>query len=154
MRNRLIQINLVMTVSVFIYSYWLTTESTWRPDHITRSDLGSAFYFWSQARSLVRGQLSVQTPPQWWIECFTIGEKCYGYFGVTPSILRIPAVAVFRDSFVGLVPLFVAIAITLAFWAAMDLVRLVIVDYQTRQESVSQNLLIRWLVVTGLLLGP
>ena len=154
MRNRLIQINLVMTVFVFIYSYWLTTESTWRPDHITRSDLGSAFYFWSQARSLVRGQLSVQTPPQWWIECFTIGEKCYGYFGVTPSILRIPAVAIFRDSVVGLVPLFVAIAVTLAFWAAMDLVRLVIVNYQTRQESVSQNLLIRWLVVTGLLLGP
>jgi hypothetical protein len=68
--------------------------------------------------------------------------------------LRIPAEWIFSDSFVGLVPVFVAIAITLAFWAAMDLVRLVIVNFQTQQESVSQNLLIRWLFVTGLLLGP
>ncbi len=154
MRNRLIQINLVMTVFVFIYSYWLTTEHTWKPDHISEFGFGSEFYFWTQAQSLVRGQLSVDTTTNAWIECFTIDEKCYGYFGITPSILRIPAEWIFSDSFVGLVPVFVAIAITLAFWSIMDLVRLVIVNYQTQQESVSQNLLIRWLVVTGLLLGP
>ena len=154
MRNRLIQINLVMTVFVFIYSYWLTTERTWKPDLVSKLGWGGEFYFWTQVQSLLRGQLSVDTTTNAWIECFTIDEKCYGYFGITPSILRIPAERIFRDSFVGLVPHFVAITITLAFWSAMDLVRLVIVNYQTRQESVSQNLLIRWLVVTGLLLGP
>ena len=154
MRNRLIQINLAMTVFVFIYSHWLTTERTWKPDHVSKFGLGGDFYYWTQVQSLVRGQLSVDTTTNAWIECFTIDEKCYGYFGITPSILRIPAERIFRDSFVGLVPLFVAIAVTLAFWVAMDLVRLVIVNYQTQQESVSQNLLIRWLVVTGVLLGP
>ena len=154
MRNRLIQINLAMTVFVFIYSHWLTTERTWKADHVSKFGLGGDFYYWTQVQSLVRGQLSVDTTTNAWIECFTIDEKCYGYFGITPSILRIPAERIFRDSFVGLVPLFVAIAVALAFWVAMDLVRLVIVNYQTQQESVSQNLLIRWLVVTGVLLGP
>ena len=94
------------------------------------------------------------TPPGWWIECFTIHSKCYGYFGITPSIMRVPAVLLFPNTFTGLVPLFVALAVALGFWAALDLVRLVLNQYLDRNPTVSLSTAVRWLIVTGALLGP
>jgi hypothetical protein len=152
--NRLPRINLVLTMFMSLYGFWFASGRTWNPDAIDKLGLGSEFFYWSQAKSLVHGQVFTVTPKQWWIECFTIAAKCYGYFGVAPSIVRIPAVLLVGNSFVGLVPLFVALAIGLGFWSAMDLVRQVLDQYRERHPTVSASLAARWLVVAGALLGP
>jgi hypothetical protein len=152
--RRLAGINLLMTVVVWLYAFWLASGRTWNPDAKDKLGLNGEFFYWSQAKSLIHGQVYAVTPRAWWIECFTIHSKCYGYFGITPSIVRIPAVLLFPNTFVGLVPLFVALAIALAFWAAMDLVRLVLNQYLERNPGVSLSTGVRWLIVTGALLGP
>jgi hypothetical protein len=153
-RNHLARINLVLTTFVSIYAFWMASGGTWNPDGVDKLGLGSEFFYWSQAESLLHGQVYAVTPRQWWLECFTIAGKCYGYFGVGPSIVRIPAVLLFGNNFVGLVPLFVAIGIGLAFWASMDLVRLVLNRYLERNPAVSVSVATRWLIVVGALLGP
>jgi hypothetical protein len=152
--NRLRRINLVLTTFVSLYAFWLASGGTWNPDGIDKLGLGSEFFYWSQAESLLHGQLYAVTPRQWWIECFTRSGRCYGYFGIAPSILRIPAVLLFGNNFVGLVPLFVAAGIGLGFWAAMDLVQLVLKQYVERNPTVSVSFATRWLIVVGALLGP
>ena len=155
-RNRLPKINLALTMSVSLYAFWLASERTWNPDSSTKFGVPSQFYFWNQAKALMHGNLSVRPPHlrTWWFECFTIEHKCYGYFGITPSILRMPAVLLFGDNFVGLVPVFVAMGIGLAFWASMDLVHLVLTRYAERNPTVSDSFVTRWLIVVGALLGP
>ena len=153
--DQLKRVNLALTAFVFLYSFWLTSEHTWDPDHVTKLGLGSDFFFWSQTDSILQGQLHAVTPGRdWWVECFKIDLKCYGYFGIGPSILRIPAFLPLGDSVVGLVPLFIALGAGLAFWAGMDLVRQMLARWAERDPTVSRSLATRWLVVAGVLLGP
>ena len=154
LHDRLRKLNLAMTGFVTIYAFWLTSERTWDPDHHSKLSLGGDFFYWSQAKSIMHGRVYVVTPKQWWIECFTIDEKCRGYFGIAPSILRIPPHLVLGDSVVGLVPLFIALGIGLAFWAAMDLVRQVLLRYVERTPDLADSFATRWSIVVGALLGP
>ncbi len=147
-------INLGLTLLFTIYVYWLTSEHTWLPDHISKLD-ESGFYYWSQAKDLQNGHLYVLAGTRLrWLECFTIAGKCYGYFGITPSLIRIPAVAIFRDGVVGLVPVFLALAIGMGFWAAIDLVRQVISGYFKKYPPLSRGFALRWMILTAVLLGP
>lgn len=154
--DRLRKTNVVATVTMFLYAFWLTSDHTWNPDGAKASGLDSGFFYWDQAKSLMRAQLHVVPPSHkyWWLECFTIEHKCYGYFGITPSLMRVPAVVLFGDTFVGLAPLFVAVAVAVAFWAAMDLVRQVLAQYVEAHPEVSDRFAVRWMVVVGALLGP
>lgn len=147
-------INLGLTLLFTIYVYWLTSEHTWLPDHISKLNPGSEFYYWSQAKDLWNGHLYVSAGNWRWLECFIIAGECYGYFGIAPSLIRIPAVAIFRDQVNGLVPVFLALAIGLGFWAAIDLVRQVISGYFKKYPPPSRGFALRWMVLTAVLLGP
>ena len=53
---------------------------------------GRAFYFAAATQSLVQGRFDV---PDGYLagmggECLNYGEKCLGYFGLTPSLIRVP----------------------------------------------------------------
>src|SRR6185295_7869821 len=81
----------------------------------------NARFFLAQADAMMRGRLDVQRVDIAG-ECWDRGGDCYGYFGVTPSLLRLPAIGVLHRLNSAMTPLFVAIAVLLAFWAALRLV--------------------------------
>ena len=101
---------LVASLPVVLY---FTTLGTWRLTH-QRIDGGwTAAFFWQQAESmLVHARLDVD-PAAFGIECFMRDERCYGYFGVTPSLVRIPFLGISRFFHSALTPVFLAAAIVL-----------------------------------------
>jgi hypothetical protein len=57
----------------------------------TISNDGRAFYYAAEARSILHGRLNVD--PSFLAgggECFYNHGKCFGYFGIFPSVLRVP----------------------------------------------------------------
>lgn len=66
---------------------------------------GYAGFYRAQASSMLRGTFAVPDSALG-DECYQIASACVGYFGVTPSILRLPAVLVGIQG--DLTPLFVA----------------------------------------------
>ncbi len=154
-RDRLREINLGLTLAFAIYSFWLTSNRTWNPDGRSPLSLGGDFFYWSQADSIIHGQVHVVTPRSWWLECFTIDGMCRGYFGITPSILRVPVYTFFGGTqLVGLNPLFAALALALAFWAALDLLRQLIDRFLVSRPDLSATVARKWFVLAAVLLGP
>ena len=111
---------LVASLPVVLY---FTTLGTWRLTH-QRIDGGwTAAFFWQQAESmLVHARLDVD-PAAFGIECFMRDERCYGYFGVTPSLVRIPFLGISRFFHSALTPVFLAAAILVAWWAAFQMLQ-------------------------------
>lgn len=52
-------------------------------------------YFTAGAVSILHGRLDV-SPSVLGGECFYAQDRCYGYFGITPSLLRLPVVLFYR----------------------------------------------------------
>lgn len=52
-------------------------------------------YFTNQLNSILNGRLDVE-PNAAWGECFNVKDLCYGYHGITPSLLRLPLIAAFK----------------------------------------------------------
>lgn len=132
---------------------WISTNETWNLDWSSPYQRFNATFYSQQALALLNGRLDVPSSGFEWTECFTIDGRCYGYFGLTPSILRIPIVASAGSDGPSLTPLFIALAIGLAMWALLDLflrlfVRLV-PDPQIRRTPGAIAML-----VLVLLLGP
>ena len=72
----------LMMVPLVMY---FTTRGTWDPREQNLDAAWSAGFFASQAESMLHGRLDV--PPDTIIgECFERDGRCYGYFGVTPSL--------------------------------------------------------------------
>src|SRR5262245_39866543 len=76
----------------------------------------SSHFFMAQADAMVHGHLDV-APEEIWSECFYKDGHCYGYFGITPSLLRLPLYVKGRWFRSGVAPLYVGIALLLAYWA-------------------------------------
>jgi hypothetical protein len=75
---------------VLIYATWLVTGSTWvlvGPEQFSG-------YYDSQARGLLDGRWNVDCESIGY-EAFLVDGRCYGYYGPTPAILRIPLVLLF-----------------------------------------------------------
>jgi hypothetical protein len=58
---------------------------------------GRAHFFTAQADAILRGRFNVDPfflsgwgQNGWHAECFIYGQKCFGYFGITPALFRIP----------------------------------------------------------------
>src|SRR4029450_5724546 len=85
--------------------FYFTSRGTWNPrDEGVAAAWGGGF-FKSQAQSMLRGRLDV--PPADIIgECFERDSRCYGYFGVTPSVVRIPVIGILRYVRSALTPVF------------------------------------------------
>jgi hypothetical protein len=99
-------------------------SSAWRPSgpdlELPSYTFGTRFFL-AQAQSLTDGNLAVR-PEDLPGECFVHDGKCYGYFGLTPSLLRAPFLPVL-DELGSLTPVFMCAALTLALWAAVDMMR-------------------------------
>ena len=57
----------------------------------------SSNFFSAQAASLLQGHLYVD-PLDIPGECYIFRDRCFGYYGIAPSLMRIPLVAQLRDS--------------------------------------------------------
>ena len=88
-------VNALTTVTFLISSimaWHLVTGRTWNPffsEGLADDDYGRGPFFTAQAESLLRGELAVP-PETLYGECFYRGQECFGYFGLTPSLFRLP----------------------------------------------------------------
>ena len=110
--HRLLDALLVgVTLASAVAFFFITSHGTWTPLY-ERPELDSRFFL-AQAHAILRGHLSVK-PSQLPFECFVHNGKCYGYFGVTPSLLRIPFLPLLDSFKQSMTPLFISSALTLA----------------------------------------
>jgi hypothetical protein len=131
--------------------FYFTTEGTWR---ITkqRDDGGwSGGFYKAQAESmLVRARLDVD-PDDLRSECLRRGLRCYGYFGLTPSLVRIPFLGIQRYFHSALTPLFLGVAVLLAYWAALRLLQRTLRQVAAAQPRAA---VLGYAIVGALVLGP
>jgi hypothetical protein len=84
-------------------------------------------FFSAQAGALTEGALDV--PPEALPgECYVVGDACYGYYGLTPSLLRLPLLAVQAvtgEGLPGLTSLMLPLAVMVGIVAGLLLVDLV-----------------------------
>ena len=94
--------------------YYLATHRTWRLTY-ERPEAGYASrYFLAQARSMASGHLAV-SPSDLPGECYVRAGACFGYFGITPSLLRLPVLPLVDSRTTSLTPVFITAALSLAF---------------------------------------
>lgn len=79
-----------MIVASLVCAGWFATVMTGGTFRLLYPDLFGSFYDY-QAASLLHGRLDVPRAALSG-EAFIVDGKCYGYFGVTPAILRMPFV--------------------------------------------------------------
>ena len=138
----------LMMVPLVMY---FTTRGTWDPREQNLDAAWSAGFFASQAESMLHGRLDV--PPDTIIgECFERDGRCYGYFGVTPSFVRLPLLGVLRYLRSALTPMFLALAILLAYWAALQMIQRSL--RESPQAGQSPRLALGYLVLAAAALGP
>jgi len=107
----------ILIVSCLIF-FWLSTHGTWNPlyeeqnsSHPLHFDKG--YFFLAQAQATIHGRLWVK-PWELPGECWVRNGRCYGYFGLTPSLLRLPLLPVLDHYNRGLTPAYITGALTLA----------------------------------------
>jgi hypothetical protein len=131
--------------------FYFTSEGTWNPTK-QRNDGGwSGGFFKAQAESmLVHARLDVDSLDLL-SECLRRGTRCYGYFGLTPSLVRIPFLGIQRYFHSALTPLFLGAAVLLAYWAALQLLQRML-----RQVAAAQPrpAVLGYAIVGALALGP
>ncbi|HLI73108.1 MAG TPA: hypothetical protein VKU86_04455, partial [Acidimicrobiales bacterium] len=112
--------------------YGMTTHGTWNPLY-ERPEFSGRFYL-AQARAIVNGHLWVnrsQLPG----ECFVHAGRCYGYFGLTPSLIRLPFLLLLDAVNKALTPVFVTAALTLATGSAVGILRRLLATVKTRTST-------------------
>jgi len=102
--------------------YGWCTRWTFNPSFT--GEIPSDYFFTAQADALIRGRLwvdpkSVDTV----LECYYSAGKCYGYFGLTPSLLRLPILLVIGSTTQSFTIFMIPLATGLAFGASLDLCR-------------------------------
>lgn len=110
----------VAAITAFTF-YWLTTRGTLRPNIELPGAGTSSRFFLAQAESLVRGRFAVD-PAELPGECYLTAGECIGYYGITPSLVRIPFLP-FLNAHGSLTPVFLATALSLAAWSTIDMTR-------------------------------
>lgn len=130
---------------------YFTSLGTW--DITTQRDDGgwSGGFFKAQAESMLQKRLDVR-PADIQAECFQRRRRCYGYFGLTPSIVRLPVIGVLRTWESAATPLFLVIAVILAYGAALRLVQRGVATLP--DGAFSPALALGYSALAALALGP
>ena len=97
-----------------IYFYWLSSYRTWGFDTSTYEGSFGGNFYWLQAQAMLDGQLHLPTEG---FECLFIDGQCHGYFGPFPSLLRLPFVMLWGDTYVALSPIFLTLAAGIALFS-------------------------------------
>lgn len=141
-----------LSVTMGVYSYWLASNRTWRPDYGYLKGHFTDTFYTKQAMAILRGRLDVSgatysTDGECWIRA----GKCFGYFGIFPSLIRLPFLLVLRSTSVSLSPLMIGIASATAIWALIDLLRHYMAGKFLAAINSTDRALI--LIVTSIMLG-
>lgn len=130
---------------------WITR---WTFDPTREFGLPNDWFFTAQADAMLRGRLWVDpaalSPGAWTVdgnECFWINDHCYGYFGLVPSLLRIPMLLFFVSSTTSLANLMIPVAAGVALYAALDLCRRQTAGLEPMQANVFMG-------IAAVALGP
>ena len=127
-----------------LYMYGWLTRWTFDP-----SARGTDYFFSAQADSLLNGHLWVNSASFTWAhECLYVGGKCYGYFGLTPSFLRIPFLLIAGPTTQSFATVLIPLATGVAFGASLDLCR------QFAKTIAEQQRGVVFMFVAALTLGP
>jgi hypothetical protein len=131
--------------------FYFTSRGTWNPRDEVVAAAWSAGFFKSQAQSMLRGRLDV--PPADIIgECFERDSRCYGYFGVTPSLVRIPVIGILRYVRSALTPVFLSVAVILAYWATLQMLQRSL--RESPDATRSRPLAVGYFIAAAAALGP
>lgn len=141
------QFALVCAVAMALYVFGWSTH--WTFDPATTSPFLRNRFFTAQAQSLLNGHLWVDRQAHPW-ECFFRDGKCYGYFGIMPSLLRVPLLAVFGSHVKEYAALFISVACGIATWAGVDMCRTLLLASGKVHDKWAD-----WSMVSAaLLIGP
>lgn len=148
------QLRLVARVSVVLMVplvFYFTSRGTWDPRHQIDGGGWSAGFFMAQANSMLHARLDV---PDHYLqgECFRRDTRCYGYFGLTPSVVRLPVMGGLRWLRSALTPVYMTVAILLAYWAALRLLRRSLCA--AADPDRPRRLLLGYFVLGAVALGP
>ncbi len=139
---------LVMMPMVFYF----TTEGTWNLGKQRVEARWSGRFFMAQAEAMTHGRFNVKREDIQ-SECFFgRGVRCYGYFGVTPSLLRLPVLGILGGLGSALTPLYLGVAVLLAYWGALRLLERSLVEYIGPEAPRAMRL--GYAAVGALALGP
>jgi hypothetical protein len=149
------QLRLICSVAVVLMIpcvFFFTTQGTWNLAK-QRDDGGwSGGFYKAQAESmLVHARLDVN-PDDIRSECLFRGRRCYGYFGLTPSLVRMPFLGILRYFHSALTPLFLGVAVLLAYGAALQFLQRLL--RQVADPAGSRAPVLGYAVVGALALGP
>lgn len=121
----------------------------WTFDPWTIGTFWPGHFFSAQADAMLHGRL--------WIdrtdlpgECVFVDGRCTGYFGLAPSVVRLPLVLLLGVSRSEMTGLFLAIAAAVALWGALDLCRRVV----ERQGHGGDGWSAGYVLVAAVVLGP
>jgi hypothetical protein len=132
--NTWISVFVVLGSALLFYAF--TTHGTFNPAY---QQIGPGFadnYFFAQANALLHGHLNVP-PAAIPAECFVYHGRCYGYFGLTPSILRVPFLPLLNGANNSYTPVFMTVALTLGVTSALGIAAHILRDVpRTRVTSV------------------
>jgi hypothetical protein len=149
------QLRLVCLVALVLMIpcvFFLTTQGTWNLAKQREDGGWSGGFYKAQAESMVvHARLNVD-PGDIRSECLFRGNRCYGYFGVTPSLVRVPFLGILRSFHSALTPLFLGAAVLLAYWAALRLLQRSL--HQVAATTRSRGAVIGYAIVGALALGP
>jgi hypothetical protein len=107
-----------VTLASALASYVLLTHATFNPLYVQTQPPFGDDYFYAQAHSIIHGHLNV-APVSIPLECWIYHGKCFGYFGITPSLLRIPLLPLLNATGHGLTAVYMTAALTLAVGSAL-----------------------------------
>jgi hypothetical protein len=149
--SRLRAISWIAVLGLMPLVFYYTSRGTWDPRHQDVSGAWSASFFWAQAESmLVHARLDVK-PEDIQGECFFRDSLCFGYFGITPSLLRIPFLGINRYLHSALTPLYLALAVLLAYWAALQMLQR---SLRESSDSAREAAALWYFVIGAVALGP
>jgi len=131
--------------------FYFTSRGTWNPRDEKVDAAWSAGFFKAQAQSMLRGRMDVQ-PADIIGECFERDSRCYGYFGVTPSLVRIPVIGILRYVRSALTPVFLLVAVILAYWATLQMLQRSLRELSDAARS--RPLAVGYFIAAAAALGP
>jgi hypothetical protein len=139
----------VWIASVVFGLYMFGWSSRWTFDPTLVQNYEPWRFFTAQANSMINGHFWVPDTALGF-ECFIIDERCVGYFGIFPSILRIPLVFLFGSSIPEFNSVFISIAAVIVLWSSLDLcLRLL-----RKEHSDSPRFNAWFMVIVAIVLGP
>ena len=146
--------NGVVAIAGLFALYMFGWATRWSFDPTRDIGLGRDWFFTAQADAMLRGRLWVDaaalSPGTRFPdgnECFWVDGHCFGYWGLTPSLLRAPLLLLFGTFTASLANLMIPLAAGIALFAALDLCRQQTTHMTPRQANV-------FMAIAAVALGP